>query len=74
MQNFIKADILTEAKWTFKLMKIDVQQSKCNGREVKIGIATSLLLAKIKVTLQPYRYLLWLKLVNLASDSFMMIA
>ena len=31
-------------------MKIDLQQSKCNGREVKIGIATSLLLAKIKVS------------------------
>ena len=49
MQNFIKMDILTEAKSTFKLMRIDLQQSKCDGREVKIGIATSLLLAKIKV-------------------------
>ena len=31
-------------------MKIDLQQSKCNGREVKIGISTSSLLAKIKVS------------------------
>ena len=31
-------------------MKIDLQQFKCNGREVKIGIATSSLLAKIKVS------------------------
>ena len=50
MQNFIKMDILTEATSTFKLMKIDLQQSNCNGREVKIKIATSLLLAKIKVS------------------------
>lgn len=31
-------------------MKIDLQQSKCNGTEVKIGISTSSLLAKIKVS------------------------
>ena len=31
-------------------MKIDLKQSKCNEREVKIGIATSSLLAKIKVS------------------------
>ena len=47
MQNFIKMVVLTEAKSAFKLMKIDLQQSKCNGREVKIGIATSSLLAKM---------------------------
>ena len=45
MQNFIKADMLTEAKSTYELMKI-----KCNRREVNIGIATPLLLAKIRVT------------------------
>ena len=52
MQNFVKKDILTEAKSTFKLMKIDLQQSKCNERGIKIGIATSSLLAKIKVISQ----------------------
>ena len=36
------------SKSTFKLMKIDLQQSKYNGRKVKIGITTSSLLAKIK--------------------------
>ena len=50
MQNFIKTDILTEAKSTITLMKVDLQQSKCNGRDVKIDIATSSLLAKIKVS------------------------
>ena len=47
MQNFIKTDILTEAKSTFKLMKIDLQQSKCNGRQVNIGIGTSSLMIKV---------------------------
>ena len=32
MQNFITTDIFTEAKSTFKLTKIDLQQSKRNGR------------------------------------------
>ena len=50
MQNFINTDVLTEAKSTFKLMKIDLQQSKYNGREVKIGIASSSLLAKIIIS------------------------
>ena len=50
MQNFTKTDILTVAKSTFKLLKTDFQQSKCNGREVKMGISTSSLLAKIKVS------------------------
>ena len=49
-QNFIKTDILTEAKSAFKLMKIDLLQSKCNEREVHIGISTSSLLAKFKVS------------------------
>ena len=40
----------TEAKSTFELMKIDLQQSKYNGTEVKIDIATSSLLANIKVS------------------------
>ena len=31
-------------------MKIDLQQSKCNGREVKTVFAASLLLGKIKVS------------------------
>ena len=31
-------------------MKTDLQQSKCNGREVKIGIANSSFIAKIKVS------------------------
>ena len=48
MQNF--TDIITEAKSTFKLMKIDLQQFKCNRREAKIVIATSSLLTKIKVS------------------------
>ena len=47
MQNFIKTDILTEAKSTFKLMKIDLQQSKCNGRQVNIGTGTSSLMIKV---------------------------
>ena len=48
MQNF--TDILTEVKSTFKLMKIDLQQVKCNRREAKIVTATSSLLTKIKVS------------------------
>ena len=48
MQNF--TDIITEAKSTFKLMKIDLQQFKCNRKEEKIVIATSSLLTKIKVS------------------------
>ena len=47
MQNFIKTDILTEAKSTFKLMRIDLQKSKCNGRQVNIGIGTSSLMSKV---------------------------
>ena len=50
IQNVIKTDILTEAKSTFKLMKIDLQQSKCNGREVQVDIAASLIFFKTKVS------------------------
>ena len=50
MQKFIKREVLLEATSVQKLMKIDLNRKKCHYKEVKIGIATSSMLEKVKVS------------------------
>ena len=48
-QKLIKREVLLEATSVQKLMKIDLNE-KCHYKEVKIGIATSSMLEKVKVS------------------------
>ena len=50
MQKFIKREVLLEATSVQKLMKIDLKEKKYHYKEVKIGIATSSMLKKVKVS------------------------
>ena len=46
----MKQDILDQNKSAVKLMKLDLNGNKCHKKEVKIGIAKSLLMDKLKVS------------------------
>ena len=50
IQKFIKREVLLEATFVQKLMKIDLNEKKCHYKEVKIGIATSSMLEKVRVS------------------------
>ena len=50
IQKLMKQDILDQNKSAVKLMKLDLNGNKCHKKEVKIGIAKSLLMDKLKVS------------------------
>ena len=49
MQRFIKQSALQEANTTKKLMRLDLGESKCNYKEVDIGVTATSALTKSKV-------------------------
>ena len=50
VQKMIKQDILDANNSVTKLMKHDLNSNRCHEREMKIGIATSSLLGKLKIS------------------------